>query len=1306
MSKKFPEYKGLNLADINREVLKEWEANKTFEKSLSSREGRPSFVFYEGPPSANGMPGIHHVMARTIKDIFCRFKTQQGFQVHRKAGWDTHGLPVELGVEKALGITKEDIGKSISVAEYNEACRKDVMKYTDMWEDLTHKMGYWVDMDHPYITYDNRYIETLWWMLKEIYKKGFLYKGYTIQPFSPAAGTGLSTHELNQPGCYRDVKDTTCTGQFKVVKNSVSDFLFKEADADVFFLAWTTTPWTFPSNTALAVGSSIKYLRVRSFNPYTGEPLIVVVAKDLVNSFFNPANAEMSLEDYSPGDKKIPFKILDELDGKELIGLRYEQLIPWVKPDGDAFRVIAGDFVTTEDGTGIVHIAPTFGADDNRVGKAAGIAPLLLLDKDGKEQPMVDRTGKFFLIKDLDPSFIKSNVNIDTYSEFSGRYVKNAYDEKLTEEDPSLDVDIAVMLKKENKAFKVEKYEHSYPHCWRTDKPVLYYPLDSWFIKTTAVRDKMIELNNTINWKPQSTGTGRFGKWLENLVDWNLSRSRYWGTPLPIWRTEDGSEEKCIGSVEELVNEIDRSVKAGFMDKNPFGSFRPGDFSDSNYNKIDLHRPYVDDMILVSEKGKRMYRETDLIDVWFDSGAMPYAQMHYPFESLPPTPSQGGGGRTENPNESGEGRPGYETGRSSMYNGFVDKMKEMRREPTEAENLLWQQLRNKQVGDCKFRRQHAIDQFIVDFVCLCKMVIIEVDGGYHKKADVKEADEQRTKILEDLGYKVIRFSNEEVIGNTESVIEQIEEVLKSSKDFASNSNPTSPLGGDRGGLIPFPADFIAEGVDQTRGWFFTLHALGTMLFDSVAFKNIISNGLVLDKKGNKMSKRLGNAVDPFKTIEEYGSDPLRWYMITNAQPWDNLKFDLSGVDEVKRKFFGTLYNTYSFFALYANIDGFTGSEEKVPVDERPEIDRWIISLLNTLTKEVTDALENYEPTRAGRAIQGFVTENLSNWYVRLNRKRFWGGAFEKDKLAAYQTLYQALETVAMLSAPIAPFYADRLFNDLNQLSGRHSEESVHLAQFPAFDESKIDKSLEERMQYAQQISSMVLALRRKVNIKVRQPLQKIMLPVYDAHFEEQIEAIKDLVLTEVNIKEIEYLKDATGVLVKKIKPNFKTLGPRYGKMMKAISKTFARMSQEDIARFEQENGFTIDIDGNVVDLNSEDAEIINEDIPGMLVANEGRVTVALDITLTPELKAEGVARELINRIQNLRKDSGFEVTDKIIVNIQINEVTDKAIAAHKEYISAQTLAKEINLVESCNSSEALSVDLEDEVTTLLEIEKV
>ncbi|MFO8000857.1 MAG: isoleucine--tRNA ligase [Marinilabilia sp.] len=1150
MSNKFPEYKGLDLSGINKEVLEAWEAEKTFEKSLSTREGQPSFVFYEGPPSANGMPGIHHVMSRAIKDIFCRYKTQQGYLVHRKAGWDTHGLPVELGVEKALGITKEDIGKTISVAEYNEACRKDVMKYTDMWEDLTRKMGYWVDMEHPYITYETRYVETLWQILKKFYDKGLLYKGYTIQPFSPAAGTGLSTHELNQPGCYREVKDTSCTAQFKVIEDKKSGFLFEGADAEVFFLAWTTTPWTLPSNTALAVGPSLTYVRVRTFNPYTGEPVVVILAKDLLPAFFAPENADLPLDEYKAGDKKLPYKVLDEFEGSRLEEIRYEQLIPWVRPDGQAFRVVPGDFVTTDEGTGLVHIAPTFGADDDRVAKETGIAPMLLTDKEGKKQPMVDRNGKFYLIKDLDPRFVSSNVDLDTYSEFSGRFVKNDYDDSLTENDPSVDVDISVMLKKQNRAFRVEKYEHSYPHCWRTDKPVLYYPLDSWFIRTTAVRDRMIELNNTINWKPKSTGTGRFGKWLENLVDWNLSRSRYWGTPLPIWRTEDGSEEKCIGSVEELVSETDRAVRARFMDKNPFGRFRPGDFSDKNYNKVDLHRPYVDDVILVSDEGKPMYREPDLIDVWFDSGAMPYAQVHWPFESdLPPTPSQGG-----------------------------------------------------------------------------------------------------------------------------------------------------PL--------PFPADFIAEGVDQTRGWFFTLHAIATMLFDSVAFRNIISNGLVLDKNGNKMSKRLGNAVDPFETMEEYGADPLRWYMVTNAQPWDNLKFDMAGLDEVKRKFFGTLYNTYSFFALYANIDGFTGREEEVPVDERHEIDRWIISLLNTLTKEVTNALENYEPTKAGRAIQEFVTENLSNWYVRLNRKRFWGGSFDRDKLAAYQTLYVALETVSMLAAPIAPFYMDRLFSDLNKISGRHTDESVHLSQFPVYDEKWIDNALEERMGYAQQISSMVLALRRKVNIKVRQPLQKIMLPVYSNHFEKQVDAVKDLIMTEVNIKEIEYLKDVTGVLVKKIKPNFKTLGPRYGKMMKTIAGAMGQMSQEDIARFENEGRFELEVDGQKVELEREDADVISEDIPGMLVANDGRITVALDINITPELKEEGIARELINRIQNLRKDSGFEVTDKIKINVQKNDTIDRAIDNNRSYISDQTLAEEINVVESCNSKDAFSVELDDQVSTLLEISKV
>nr|WP_321453636.1 isoleucine--tRNA ligase [uncultured Carboxylicivirga sp.] len=1142
MSAKFTEYKGLDLSQVNKDVLKAWDENGAFEKSITTREGKPTFVFYEGPPSANGMPGIHHVMARTIKDIFCRFKTQQGFLVKRKAGWDTHGLPVELGVEKALGITKEDIGKSITVAEYNDACRKDVMKYTDLWEELTHKMGYWVDMNDPYITYDNRYIETLWWLLKEMYKKGLLYKGYTIQPYSPAAGTGLSTHELNQPGCYRDVKDTTCTAQFVVVRNEESEKYF-EGDEDLYFLAWTTTPWTLPSNTALAVGPKINYVKVKSYNPYTGKPISVIMAKDLVSSYFNPKNAELDFESYQEGDKKIPFKIVADYVGTDLEGIRYEQLIPWIKPDGDAFRVILGDYVTTEDGTGIVHIAPTFGADDDRVAKAANIAPLILINKEGKRQPMVDRTGKFFTIEDLDDDFVKEFVDIEQYNEFAGRFVKNAFDSRLTEDDATLDVDISVMLKKENKAFKVEKHTHNYPHCWRTDKPVLYYPLDSWFIKTTAVRDRMIELNKTINWKPGSTGTGRFGKWLENLVDWNLSRSRYWGTPLPIWRTEDGTEEKCIGSVEELMAEINKAVEAGLMKENPFKDFEVGNNNKANYDKIDLHRPYVDDMVFVSESGQPMYREADLIDVWFDSGAMPYAQMHYPFE-------------------------------------------------------------NKE------------------------------------------------------GFNQV-----------------------------------------------YPADFIAEGVDQTRGWFFTLHAIATMMFDSVAFKNIISNGLVLDAKGNKMSKRLGNGVDPFEVIEKYGSDPLRWYMITNSQPWDNLKFDITGVDEVKRKFFGTLYNTYSFFALYANIDGFTGKEAQVPVEKRSEIDRWIISLLNSLVKEVKESYESYEPTRAGRAIQNFVMENLSNWYVRLNRKRFWGGEFDEDKLAAYQTLYTCLETVALLSAPIAPFFMDRLFNDLNKMSGRFEDVSVHLAQFPSYEESLIDSSLEERQQYAQDISSLVLGLRRKVNLKVRQPLNKIMIPILDDRFEQQLEAIKSLVLTEVNVKEMEFLKDASGVLVKKIKPNFKTLGPKYGKMMKAISGAINALGQEEIAIFEKEEQYSLELEGQKVVLSIEDVEIMSEDIPGWLVANEGKLTVALDIEVTEELREEGIAREFVNRIQNLRKDSGFDVTDKIKLSIQKNDAINVAIEKHAEYIGAQTLAVEVKLVDNCNDNAAITVDIDDEISTLMQIVK-
>ena len=1142
MEKKFPEYKSLDLSQVNKDILKTWEENKTFEMSLKTREGHPSFVFYEGPPSANGMPGIHHVMARTIKDVICRYKTLQGFYVERKAGWDTHGLPVELGVEKKLGITKEAIGKSISVADYNKECREDVMKFTREWEELTQKMGYWVDMHNPYITYDNRYIETLWFLLQKLYNKGFLYKGYTIQPYSPAAGTGLSTHELNQPGCYRDVKDTTCVAQFKIVRNEVSEKLFKETDA-VHFIAWTTTPWTLPSNTALAVGPAIHYLVVKTYNPYTFNPVTVVLAKDRFNAFFNPKAAEIPLEDYQPGEKLIPYKITGEFKGSELEGIRYEQLLPWMRPEGDAFRVITGDYVSTEDGTGIVHIAPTFGADDDRVAKIAGIAPMLLIDKEGNKQPMVDKRGRFYLLEEIDPDFLKTNVNQTLYQEYAGRFVKNAYDPNLTEEDATLDVDLAVMLKKENKAFKVEKHVHSYPHCWRTDKPVLYYPLDSWFIRTTAVKERMLELNRTINWKPASTGEGRFGKWLENLVDWNLSRSRYWGTPLPIWVSEDGSEQKCIGSVKELIAEIDKSVKAGFMSENPYKNFTVGDNSKENYDQIDLHRPYVDNIILVSSKGEKMIREKDLIDVWFDSGAMPYAQLHYPFEH---------------------------------------------------------------------------------------------------QADI---DEHRR----------------------------------------------------------FPADFIAEGVDQTRGWFFTLHAIATMAFDSVAFKNIISNGLVLDAKGNKMSKRLGNAVDPFTTIEQFGSDPLRWYMITNSQPWDNLKFDIAGVDEVKRKYFRTLYNTYGFFALYANVDHFHYAEAEIAISERPEIDRWILSLLNSLIKEVTEAYEKYEPTRAGRAIQDFVIENLSNWYVRLSRKRYWGGEYSTDKISAYQTLYTCLETVALLAAPIAPFYMEQLFTDLNKVSG-HYKSSVHLAQFPTANESLINTQLEERMQLAQQISSMVLGLRRKVQIRVRQPLSKLMIPLLNEDMKHQLEAVKHIILSEVNVKAIEYITDTSGVLIKKIKPNFKTLGPKYGKYMKQISAAIAGMNQNDIFQFEKKGEFQLQFDDETLTLGLEDVEILSEDIPGWLVANEGKVTVALDINITKELKEEGIAREFINRIQNLRKESNFDVTDKIRLYIGKHAQINEAVENFSTYIASQVLAESVNLTDTIDTN-AKEVEIDD-MTTYIKIEKV
>jgi isoleucyl-tRNA synthetase len=1066
-----------------------------------------------------------------------------GFRVYRKAGWDTHGLPIELSVEKSLNISKEDIGTKISIEDYNKACRVEVMKFTREWEELTRQMGYWVNMDDPYITYDSRYIETLWWLLKQIYNKGLLYKGYTIQPYSPAAGTGLSSHELNQPGCYRDVKDTTVVAQFKAIRNEASEFLFENTDTDLYFLAWTTTPWTLPSNTALCVGPNITYVKVRTFNPYSGLPVTLILARELLNVYFDPKNIGRDLANYVHGDKKIPFEVFDEYPGSQLAGVQYEQLIEWVKPRGEAFRVVTGEFVTTEDGTGIVHIAPTFGADDDRVARQNGIVPLIVTDREGKNQPLVDKKGRFYQIEDLDSNFARQFVVTEKYSHFAGKYVKNEYDDSLAGEDTTTDVDIAVMLKQENKAFKVEKYVHSYPHCWRTDKPVLYYPLDSWFIRTTAVKDKMIELNNTINWKPKSTGTGRFGNWLENLVDWNLSRSRFWGTPLPIWRTEDGSEEICIGSAEELINEINTAVAAGAMEKNPFGDFLVGLNTKENYEKIDFHKPYVDNIILVSETGKKMFREPDLIDVWFDSGAMPYAQWHYPFER----------------------------------------------------------------GD---------------------------------------------------------------------------------------------------GSLPFPADFIAEGVDQTRGWFFTLHAIATMIDESVSFRNIISNGLLLDKNGNKMSKRLGNAVDPFDTIEKYGSDPLRWYLITNSQPWDNLKFDIEGIDEVRRKFFGTLYNTYNFFALYANVDNFAYAEPEVPVNERPELDRWIISLLNTLISEVAESYENYEPTRAGRAISDFVSENLSNWFVRLSRKRFWGGEYDQDKVSAYQTLYTCLSTVSKLMAPIAPFYADQLYTDLNKTSGKEPDQSVHLADFPGYDASLIDRELEEKMAIAQKASSMILALRRKEKIKVRQPLAKILVPVLNPHFKEHFEAVKNVILTEVNVREVEYLSDATGIISKKIKPNFKTLGPKYGKLMKEISSVVSGFSQQDIGRLEMEGSYSIDIAGQEILLSMEDVEILTEDIPGWLVATEGNLTIALDINITPDLKLEGIAREFINKIQNIRKESGFEVTDRIVLKINRHQLLNEAVEKHATYISAQTLAVRLEMVDDLDTKSAKSVEIDAGVETLISVEKI
>jgi isoleucyl-tRNA synthetase len=1136
MKNNYKEYKQLNLTETADEIRKFWEADNTFQKSLDNRDKDNAFVFFEGPPSANGTPGIHHVMARSIKDVVCRYQTLKGKHVVRKAGWDTHGLPVELGVEKKLGITKEDIGKKISVDDYNRACREEVMKYKDMWDDLTRKMGYWVNLNDPYITFTNDYIETLWFLLKDLYNKGLLYKGYTIQPYSPAAGTGLSSHELNMPGCYRDVKDLTCVALFRL-KAQQSKFTKLPFGVDVPFgqvqvIAWTTTPWTLPSNTALCVGPNIEYNLVRSVNPVSGEPTYLILGKPLMASFFPAEEEKPSFEDWKVGDKKLPYEVLGTVNGSELVGLEYEQLIPWVNPGEGAFRIIPGDYVTTEDGTGIVHIAPTFGADDKRVAAAAGIPPLQMIDKDGKAQPMVDRTGKFFRIEDLDPEFVKNCMNVEAYRPYAGQFVKNAYDPTKTEKDKSLDVDIVVMLKEEGKLFKSEKHTHNYPHCWRTDKPVLYYPLDSWFIKTTALKDRMIELNKTINWKPEATGSGRFGNWLENLVDWNLSRSRYWGTPLPIWRTEDGKEEICIGSVEELRNEIEKSIKAGFMTENPYAS--------DDYTKFDLHRPYIDGVVLVSPSGKKMMREPDLIDVWFDSGAMPYAQYHY------------------------MGKEG-------------------------------------QLG----------------------------------------------------------------------------------KDV-------------------FPADFIAEGVDQTRGWFFTLHAIATMCFDSVAYKNVISNGLVLDKNGNKMSKRLGNAVDPFGAIEKFGADAVRWYMITNSQPWDNLKFDEAGVDEVRRKFFGTLYNTYAFFALYANIDKFDYKEADIDIKDRPEIDRWILSELNSLILEVDNAYQSYEPTRAGRAISEFVDAHLSNWYVRLSRRRFWKSEDNQDKLSAYQTLYTCLETVARLMSPIAPFFSEQLYRDLNNVTGRNAAESVHLTDFPVANTTFIDKALEERMEMAQLVSSLVLSLRKKANIRVRQPLSKIMIPVKDENMKTQLEKVSHLIKSEVNIKEIEFLSPDNNILVKNVKPNFKTLGKKYGKQMKQIQAYFTNMSQEEIHQFEKNNGTHLNVDGVDVELTLEDALISTQDIPGWAVTSQDDLTVALDMTITDELMQEGLAREIVNRVQNLRKTGGFEVTDRIELLIEKNEKTDAAVEKFGDYICTETLAT-INKVDTLEGVEA--EELVEGVNVRLKIQK-
>ena len=1288
----FREYKNLNLVETADEILEFWDKNSVFSKSVEQKPKDKPFIFFEGPPSANGLPGIHHVMARTIKDIFCRYKTQKGFRVDRKAGWDAHGLPVELSVEKELGITKEDIGNKISVEDYNAACKKTVMRYTDVWNDLTKKIGYWVDMDNPYITYTPQYMESVWWLLAQIYKKGLIYKGYTIQPYSPKAGTGLSSHELNQPGTYQNVSDTTVTAMFRSqspltpeggTNNSIAKaFGLSELKvlpfgkdlgwASFYFLAWTTTPWTLPSNTALTVGKKIDYVFVATFNQYTFEPIYVILAKDLIKEqfsgkFFEVDNAE-SLNDYSKGHKKIPYQIIAECKGEDLLEIKYEQLLPYAQPyhhPENAFRVIAGDFVTTEDGTGIVHTAPTFGADDAMVAKQAQpeIPALLVKDEQDNLVPLVDLKGKF-------------RPEMD---EFAGKYVKNEYYEDGEAPEKSTDVELAIKLKEDNKAFKVEKYVHTYPNCWRTDKPILYYPLDSWFIKVTEFKDKMVELNKTINWKPKSTGEGRFGNWLANANDWNLSRSRYWGIPLPIWRTEDGKTEKIIDSISTLKQEIDKSVIAGFMDKNPFADFKVDDVSDENYENVDIHKNIVDKIILVSEDNRPMKRELDLIDVWFDSGSMPYAQWHYPMKKHKPPKSHVGGLYS----------PSYQTARKSSYKFLKEKALERRKNPTQAEEVLWEFLKGKKLGGYKFRREHVIDEYIADFVCLDKNLIIEVDGGYHNDPKIRENDEFRSQFLKDnFGYNVIRFTNEEVLGNTDEVLEKIENAL--------NNFPLRGLGG-------FTADFIAEGVDQTRGWFYTLHAIASLVFDEVAYKNVVSNGLVLDKNGQKMSKRLGNAVDPFKTLKAYGPDATRWYMISNANPWDNLKFDLKGIEEVQRKFFGTLYNTYSFFALYANIDNFHYKEKNIALQDRPEIDRWVLSELNTLIKDVDDFYADYEPTKATRAISDFVQENLSNWYVRLSRRRFWKGDYEHDKISAYQTLFQCLLEISKLIAPVAPFFADKLYQDLTAVLESENPESVHLDDFSVSDESFIDKGLEEKMHTAQVISSLVLSLRKKEKIKVRQPLQRIMIPVLDAQFKTDVEAVADLIKSEVNVKDIEFIDDTSDLLIKSVKPNFKLLGPKYGQDMKYAVKAIKNLDKKDIAKLEKEQQIEIDINGELKVIKLEEVEIVSEDIEGWLVTSQNNITVALDIHIDDKLKNEGIARELVNRIQNLRKDSDLNVTDHIAVQMQNDNIIVKAVEENLTYIKRETLTQNISFANQLKNGRNIEFD---DVNTVITLKKV